>query len=44
MIIEFTFSGLGPFKDPVTLTFEASNDAHLSDAYVRDIELENGKK
>ncbi len=44
MIVDFTFSGLGPFKDTVTLTFEASNDAHLADSYVRTIELENGKK
>ena len=44
MIIDFTFSGLGPFKDPVTLTFEASKDAHLGDAYVRDIKLANDKK
>ncbi|CAN5809459.1 ATP-binding protein [soil metagenome] len=44
MIIDLTFSGLGPFKAPVTLTFEASNDEHLADAYVRDIALENGKK
>lgn len=44
MIIDFTFSGLGPFREPVTLTFEASKDEHLNDAYVRNIELENGKK
>lgn len=44
MIIDFTFSGLGPFKEPVTLTFEASKDTHLGDAYVRDIELDNKKK
>ncbi len=44
MIIDFTFSGLGPFKQPATLTFEASSDTHLSDAYVRNIELDNGKK
>jgi len=44
MIIDFTFSGLGPFKKPVTLTFEASKDVHLEDAYVRNIELDNNKK
>jgi AAA15 family ATPase/GTPase len=44
MIIDFTFSGLGPFKEPVTLTFEASNDEHLSASYVREIELDNDKK
>lgn len=44
MIVDFTFSGLGPFKEPVTLTFEASKDGHLSDVYVRDIALDNGKK
>lgn len=44
MIIDFTFSGLGPFKKPVTLTFEASKDEHLSASYVREIELDNKKK
>lgn len=44
MIIDFTFSGLGPFKEPVTLTFEASNDEHLGASYVREIELDNDKK
>jgi AAA15 family ATPase/GTPase len=44
MIIDFTFSGLGPFKEPVTLTFEASKDKHLGDAYVREIKLDNDKK
>jgi len=44
MIVDFTFSGLGPFKEPVTLTFEASNDEHLSASYVREIELDNDKK
>lgn len=44
MIIEFAFSGLGPFAKTVTLTFEASRDMHLGNAYVREIELENGKK
>ena len=44
MIIDFTFSDLGPFREPTTLTFEASKDQHLNDAYVRDIELDNGKK
>lgn len=44
MIIEFTFSNVGAFKNPVTLSFEASNDKHLAPAYVREISLENNKK
>ena len=43
MIIDFTFSGLGPFKEPATLTFEATKDEHLNEAYVRDIPLEKNK-
>lgn len=43
MIIDFTFSNIGPFKEPVALTFEASADKHLASAYVREIELNNGK-
>ncbi len=43
MIIDFTFSNIGPFKEPATLTFEASADKHLASAYVREIELNNGK-
>lgn len=43
MIIDFTVSNYGPFEKAVTLTFEASNDEHLSPSYVRQIQLENGK-
>ncbi len=43
MIIDFTFSNIGPFKAPTTLTFEAATSTHLAPAYVRDVPLANGK-
>ncbi len=43
MIIDFTISNFGPFKDPVTLTFEASKDKHLVSSYVREFSFANGK-
>ncbi|GHA69406.1 hypothetical protein GCM10009007_07820 [Formosimonas limnophila] len=43
MIIDFTLSNYGPFKEPVVLTFEASNDTHLAPSYVREFTFENGK-
>ena len=43
MIVDFTFSNIGPFKEPATLTFEASADEHLASAYVREFEFSNGK-
>lgn len=43
MIIDFTFSNIGPFKTPTTLTFEAATSTHLAPAYVRDVPLANGK-
>lgn len=43
MIIDLTLSDYGPFKEPVVLTFEASNDTHLAPSYVREFKLENGK-
>lgn len=43
MIVDFTFSNIGPFKTPTTLTFEAATSTHLAPAYVRDVPLANGK-
>ena len=43
MIVDLTLSNYGPFKEPVVLTFEASNDTHLAPSYVREFKLENGK-
>jgi AAA15 family ATPase/GTPase len=43
MIVDFTFSNIGPFKTPTTLMFEAATSTHLAPAYVRDVPLANGR-
>lgn len=42
MIIEFSFSGIGSFRDHSSISFVADPGSHLSTSYVRSIRLANG--
>ncbi len=44
MLVQFTLANIGPFKEPVSLSFEATKASDMDSSFIREIYLTGGKK